>query len=76
MRNNIPNERKYPDKFSFFLLWFLYPIQNESQSNSSYRGSYSYKVNKHGVFQGINYDKAMIEPHSHLVDLAFTHFRS
>ena len=76
MRNNIPNERKYPDKFSFFLLWFLYPIQNESQSNSSYRGSYSDKINKHGVFQGINYDKAMTEPHSHLVDLAFTHFRS
>ena len=59
MRNNIPNKRKYPEKYSFFLLSFLYPIQNESQSNSSYRGSYSDKINKHGVFQGINYDKAI-----------------
>lgn len=76
MRNNIPNKRKYPEKYSFFFLFFLYPIQNESQSNSNYRGSYSDKINKHGVFQGMNYDKAMIEPHRYLVDLAFTHFRN
>ena len=76
MRNHIPNKCKYPEKYSYLLFLFLlqwrslllYPFYNQSEYSNSYRGSCSNKFNKHGVLQVIKYDKAIIEPHSDLLE--------
>ena len=76
LRYNLPNRHKEPEAYAHHLLFMFYPFRVESELKSGEPPSYFAKLNEPGVIDIINFNKALTEPFSDLVDEAFLHFRT